>query len=47
MKRLWVVLSALIMVIGVSVSAQATLIDNGGGFLYDTDLNITWLQDAN
>jgi hypothetical protein len=35
------------MVLGVSVSAQATLIDNGGGFLYDTDLNITWLQDAN
>jgi hypothetical protein len=47
MKRLWVVLSALIMVLGVSVSAQATLIDNGGGFIYDFDLGITWLQDAN
>jgi hypothetical protein len=27
--------------------AQAALIDRGGGLIYDTDLNITWLQDAN
>lgn len=27
--------------------AQASLIDQGGGMIYDTDLNITWLQDAN
>lgn len=26
--------------------AQAVLIDRGGGLIYDTDLNITWLQDA-
>jgi hypothetical protein len=25
-----------------AVPADATLIDNGGGFIYDTDLNITW-----
>jgi hypothetical protein len=24
----------------------AALIDRGGGLIYDTDLNITWLQDA-
>lgn len=28
-------------------SAQAALLDRGGGMLYDTVLNITWLQDAN
>lgn len=29
------------------VNAQATLIDLGGGFIYDNDLNITWFYDAN
>lgn len=28
-------------------SAQATLIDRGGGLIYDSTLNITWQQDAN
>jgi len=28
-------------------SAQAALIDRGGGLIYDTVLNVTWLQDAN
>ena len=27
--------------------ADADLINNGNGLIYDTDLNITWLQDAN
>ena len=26
--------------------AQATLVDRGGGLIYDTTLNITWLQNA-
>jgi hypothetical protein len=30
-----------------SGAAQATLIDRGGGLIYDDQLNITWLQDAN
>jgi hypothetical protein len=30
-----------------SGAAQATLIDRGGGLIYDDVLNITWLQDAN
>ena len=30
-----------------SGAAQATLIDRGGGLIYDTVLNVTWLQDAN
>ncbi len=28
-------------------TANATLIDRGNGLIYDTDQNITWLQDAN
>jgi hypothetical protein len=28
-------------------SAQAALIDRGGGLVYDTVLDVTWLQDAN
>lgn len=28
-------------------TAQAALIDRGGGLIYDDVLNITWLQDAN
>jgi hypothetical protein len=27
--------------------AKAALIDRGGGLIYDTDLDITWLADAN
>lgn len=28
-------------------ASQATLIDRGGGLIYDTVLNVTWLQDTN
>ena len=31
----------------VSSNAGAALIDRGGGLIYDSDLDITWLQDAN
>lgn len=39
----------LALLAGLSLSgvAQATLIDRGGGLIYDDVLNITWLQDAN
>ena len=30
-----------------SGAAQATLLDRGGGLIYDDVLNITWLKDAN
>lgn len=30
-----------------AASADAILIDRGGGMIYDQDLNITWLADAN
>lgn len=38
------ILLAGLLIIG---SAQATLIDRGGGLIYDTDRDITWLSDAN
>ena len=40
-----IILGALILL--VSGQVGAALIDRGGGLIYDTDLNITWLQDAN
>lgn len=30
-----------------SEAAQASLVDRGGGLLYDNVLNVTWLKDAN
>ena len=30
-----------------AVAAQATLLERGGGLIYDIELNITWLQDWN
>ena len=38
---------ALLAGLALSGAAQATLIDRGGGLIYDDVLNITWLQDAN
>ena len=37
---------ALLASLGISGAAQAALIDNGGGLIYDSALNITWLQDG-
>jgi len=38
---------ALLAGLALSGAAQATLIDRGGGLIYDDVLDITWLQDAN
>jgi hypothetical protein len=46
MKKLTVLPAVLVLVLGFSVTAHALLIDRGRGLIYDTDLNITWLQDA-
>ena len=37
----------VVFVFGLLGVANATLYDRGGGLIYDDDLNITWLQDAN
>ena len=47
MKRLFILLSILVMVIGLAVSAQATLVDMHDGTIYDTDTQLSWLQNAN
>jgi hypothetical protein len=38
---------SLLAVLATSAAAQASLIDKGSGLIYDTDLNVTWLADAN
>ncbi|TAN83938.1 MAG: DUF1566 domain-containing protein [Gallionella sp.] len=44
MKSLiWVLLAGL----ALSSAAQASLINRGGGMIYDDDRNLTWLADAN
>ena len=42
-------ITALTLSLGLvaATAAQAALVDRGGGLIYDTDLNITWLADAN
>jgi hypothetical protein len=41
MRRL-VVITAVLMLLGFTAYANATLVNNGGGLIYDSDLNITW-----
>jgi hypothetical protein len=36
-----------LLTLGLTTTAQATLIDRGNGMIYDTDQDLTWLQDAN
>lgn len=46
-KTLTLTLSlAMLAGLALSSAAQATLIDRGGGLIYDDVLNITWLQNA-
>jgi hypothetical protein len=33
--------------VALSGAAQADLVDRGGGMIYDTTRNITWLADLN
>ena len=42
-----VILIGSVVMCGFAVSANPTIVDRGNGLLYDTDLDITWLQDAN
>lgn len=47
MKRFLSVLLASAVIGFAAMPADAALIDRGGGLIYDDDLNITWLADAN
>lgn len=42
-----VLTGACALTLAASSSANAALVDRGGGLIYDTILNVTWLQDAN
>jgi hypothetical protein len=46
LKNSRIVLSALALVGFGTGTAQAALIDRGGGLIYDTVLDVTWMQDA-
>lgn len=47
MKKIYVFLMTLMLLLGLSVSGHATLIDMGDGTIYDTDIQLSWLKDAN
>jgi hypothetical protein len=47
MKNSIIVAFSLILVLGVALNAGAVLIDRGGGMIYSTEMNMTWLMDAN
>ena len=40
--KTWAAASAMVALSG---AAQAALVDRGGGMIYDTTRNITWLAD--
>jgi hypothetical protein len=46
MSKILISLMTTILVFGLTISSHAILIDRGGGMIYSTDLNVTWLQDA-
>ena len=45
-KFIFILCAAALILCGISTSSEAMLIDRGGGLIYDSDLNLTWLQDA-
>ena len=47
MRRLTQAIMAAVPLCIAAGFAQAALIDRGGGLIYDSTLNITWLQNAN
>jgi hypothetical protein len=47
MLRSQLALILMLMLVVTASTASAALIDRGNGMIYDSDLNITWLQDAN
>ena len=47
MKQTTSVIWAGALTLLLTGTAQATLFDRGGGMIYDSDQNLTWLRDAN
>ena len=46
MKKITILTSIFITFLAFSNSTRAALIDKGHGLIYDTELNITWMQEA-
>jgi len=47
MKRAFLCIIVIFAVVVITPSAHALLYDRGGGMIYSSDLDVTWLQDAN
>ena len=47
MKKLSIFSCVMLLFFGFAGISNAALLDRGGGLIYDSDLGITWLQDAN
>lgn len=47
MKKIYVFLMMMVILLGLSVSSYATLVDMGDETIYDTDTELSWLKDAN
>lgn len=45
--KAWTQRAAMLGLLALSGAAQAALVVRGGGMIYDTTLNITWLADLN
>ena len=45
MRKIFV-LVILILIFGLTISAQATLFNRGGGMVYSDEMDVTWLLDA-
>ena len=46
MKK-WILIMVMVITVHYFDNAHAVLIDRGGGLIYDTILDVTWMQDAN
>jgi hypothetical protein len=47
MKKLFIFVFAVVLSFSIMGTANAGLVDLGGGMIFDNDINLAWLQDAN
>lgn len=46
-KSVFAFLFSIVLIFSITALTEATLYDRGGGFIYDTDQDLTWYQDMN
>jgi len=44
--RMWACMMSVTLGLGLTAPAKASLINMGDGTIYDTDLHLSWLQNA-